>query len=142
MIKRPSRLRAGHGDRTAMLIAGLCFVHCVAGPMLLSLAGLASLIHISERVEPLFLLSSIVMGSATLIPGYRRKHRRRSCLAMFLAGLFCLLMRRRIESTAISLEPIAAAIGAILIIAAHLLNHRFSQQCQCCEPPTEASRVD
>ena len=97
MIKRPERLQTRPGDRTGMLIAGLCFVHCVAGPALLSLAGLASLIHISEKVEPLFLFSSIATGSATLIPGYRRKHRRRSCLAMFLAGLFCLLMRHHID---------------------------------------------
>jgi len=43
-------------DRKGMLIASLCLVHCIAGPVLLSFAGFASLINISEKLEPLFLL--------------------------------------------------------------------------------------
>jgi len=77
-----------------MLIAALCFVHCVAGPILLSFAGLASLIGVSERLEPAFLLGSAAMGSMALIPGYRKKHGRLSCLAMFSSGLLCLIVRR------------------------------------------------
>jgi MerC mercury resistance protein len=79
-----------------MLIAALCFVHCVAGPVLLSFAGLASMIGISERLEPTFLLVSAAMGTMALVPGYRKKHGRQSCLAMFCAGLVVLLVRRHI----------------------------------------------
>ena len=118
-----------------MLIAALCFVHCVGGPLLLSFAGLASFIHYSEKVEPVFLVSSLLMGSATLIPAYRNRHRRRSCLAMFIAGLLCLLLRSRFPASSGSIEPVTAGAGAILIIGAHLLNLRFSRQCRCCEPP-------
>jgi hypothetical protein len=113
-----------------MLLAGLCFVHCVAGPALLSLAGLASLIHISEGIEPAFLLSSFVMGAVTLVPAYRDKHRRRSCLAFFGTGLMCFFARRYIHC---SLEPVMAGLGAILIIGAHALNLKFSKNCQCCD---------
>jgi MerC mercury resistance protein len=122
------------GDRTGMLIAALCFVHCVAGPVLLSFAGFASLIGVSERLEPAFLLGSIAMGAVALIPAYRKKHHRLSCLAMFCSGFLCLLVRRRIPWTAGFVEPIMAGAGATLIIAAHVLNLRFSKRCQCCEP--------
>ena len=43
-------------DRRGMLIASLYFVHCIAGPILLSFAGLTALMNRSEKFEPLFLL--------------------------------------------------------------------------------------
>jgi len=125
------------GDRTGILIASVCFVHCVAGPVLLSLAGFASLTGISERLEPLFLLGSLAMGVATLIPGYRRHHGRRSCLIMFCTGVICLFLRHRIPSN-VAMESIGAGIGVCFIAGAHWLNLRFSRKCRCCEPiPTQ-----
>jgi len=122
-----------------MLIAALCFVHCIAGPVLLSFAGLASMIGISERLEPTFLLASAAMGTMALIPAYRKKHGRLSCLAMFCSGLVVLLARRHIPWRAVPIEPAATAAGAILIIGAHVLNVRFSKRCPCCEPASESS---
>jgi hypothetical protein len=129
-----STVDGSRADRGGMLIAAICFVHCVAGPVILSVAGLASFIGISEKIEPAFLLCSITLGSATLIPGYRKRHGRISCLAMFLAGMLFLFVRRHIEWPSFHFEPIATACGAGLIIAAHVLNLRFSRRCQCCEP--------
>jgi hypothetical protein len=130
-------------DRKGMLIASLCFVHCIAGPVLLSFAGLASLISVSEKLEPLFLLGSAAMGAIALVPAYRKKHGRMSCLAMFASGLLCLLVRHRIAWRATAIEPAAVAIGATLIAGAHALNLKFSSRCQCCEPASDAnSTVD
>jgi hypothetical protein len=103
----------------------------VAGPVLLSFAGFASLIGVSERLEPVLLLSSVALGAATLIPAYCKRHRRISCLAMFFGGVLCLIMRRYIEWTIVP-EAIAVALGAGLIVGAHALNLRFSRQCDCC----------
>jgi hypothetical protein len=120
-----------NNDRKAILVAAACLVHCVAGPLLLSFAGFASLVGLSERIEPLFVLTSIALGSATLIPAYRKKHGRISCLAMFVGGLLCLLVIRRIHGTILP-EMIAAGIGAGLIMGAHALNLKFSRRCSCC----------
>ena len=117
-----------------MLIASMCFVHCVAGPILLSFAGFASLVHISERIEPLFMLGSAATGVIALVPAYRKTHGRISCLALFALGLLCLLLRRYLGGPESSIEPVAVTLGAGLIIAAHALNRRFSKRCQCCEP--------
>lgn len=81
MKKRVAGLLSG--DQKGMLVAAICFVHCVAGPALLTFAGLASLTGGSEKLEYVFLLSSITFGAATLIPAYRTKHRRVSYLALF-----------------------------------------------------------
>jgi hypothetical protein len=137
-MKRSSPEKS-RSDRVGMLIAALCFVHCVAGPVLLTFAGLASLIGISERLEPAFLLSSAALGTIALIPGYRTKHGRLSCLAMFCAGLLCLIVRRHLPWRAVPIEPAATAAGAILIVAAHVLNMSFSRRCPCCEPASESN---
>jgi hypothetical protein len=138
----PSGIDNSRCDRRGMLIASLCFVHCVAGPVLLSVAGLASLISISEKLEPLFLLGSAAMGAIALVPAYRNKHGRVSCLALFASGLLCLLLRRQIGAQGTFAEPIAAFIGATLIIGAHVLNLKFSRNCQCCSPVCETVRDD
>ena len=119
-------------------MASICFVHCIAGPILLTFAGLTSLVSVSERLEPLFVLGSAAMGVIALVPAYRKKHGRVCCIALFASGILCLLLRHRIESRAISIEPVATALGAGLMICAHALNLRFSRRCKCCEPNSES----
>ena len=131
-------LDSSRADRRGMIIASLCFVHCVAGPVLLSFAGLASLVNISEKFEPLFLLGSASMGVMALLPAYRKRHGRISCLALFISGFLCLLLRHSIELTAIPIEPVAAGLGTSLIVGAHVLNLKFSRRCACCSPGSEA----
>ncbi len=131
MTRRPNPV-GSRGDRTGIMIASSCFVHCIAGPILLSVAGFASLIGIAERLEPLFLLGSLAMGIATLIPGYRRHHRRRSCLVMFCTGIVCLPLRHHISSN-LPIESIGAGVGVSFIASAHVLNLKFSKDCRCCQ---------
>jgi hypothetical protein len=123
-----------------MLVATLCFIHCVAGPVLLSFAGFSSLIGVSEKIEPVFVLSSVVLGTATLIPGYRKKHRRFSCLALFVCGLLCLVVLRRLDWMVVP-DGILAGVGAVLIIGAHALNLKFSRQCECCKTQPSGVRL-
>ena len=100
---------------------------------------MASLVNVSEKLEPLFLLGSAAMGVIALVPAYRKKHGRISCLALFASGFLCLLLRHYIEWQTIAIEPVASALGLSLIIAAHGLNLRFSRRCGCCDPRSEAA---
>ena len=119
-------------DRKGMVLATLCFIHCVAGPLLLSFAGLASLMRVSEKIEPIFILSSLAVGSATLIPAFRKRHRRASCLVLFFCGMLCLGVLRHMEWRMLP-ETIVAGTGAALIAGAHALNLKYSSACNCCE---------
>ena len=134
MTKRLSS--ALSGDRKGMLLAAICFVHCVAGPVLLSFAGFASLIGVSEKLEPVFILSSFAIGTATLLPGYRHKHGRKSCLGLFLCGLLVLLVLRRLQWLVVP-EALLTLIGVALVAGAHALNLKFSRQCECCGRETQ-----
>ena len=126
------------GDQKGILIAALCLIHCVAGPVLLSFAGFASLIGVSEKMEPLFVLSSFAIGTATLIPGYRHKHGRFSCLVLFFCGLLFLVVLRRLRWLVVP-EVIPTAVGAALLVGAHALNLKFSRQCECCRPSSDGT---
>jgi hypothetical protein len=79
------------------------------------------------------------MGTIALIPAFRKRHGRISCLALFVAGFLCLLLRRHAGLTAMCSEPIVTALGASLIIGAHLLNLKFSKACNCCDPVSQAT---
>jgi hypothetical protein len=120
-------------DRVGIVLATACFIHCVAGPVLLSVAGFAGLIGTSEKMERWFLTGSVLMGTISLIPSYRRRHRQPICLAIFLVGIGLLALRHQVQSKTIPVEPIAAGIGACLIVSAHILDLRLSRRCQCCE---------
>jgi hypothetical protein len=120
-------------DRTAIVLAAACFVHCVAGPLILAVAGFAGLIGTSEKVEPLFLGGSLVLGLANLIPGYRHRHGRISCVLLFAIGIAALGSRRHIPLKGVPAEAIMTAVGAFLIAGAHTLNLRLSRRCKCCE---------
>ena len=127
---------SARSDRAGIIITSLCFIHCVAGPALLAFAGMASLIRVSERFESVFLLSSALMGAIALFPAYRGLHRRRSCLAIFAAGLLVLLVRHHIGSSAAMAESVMTLIGAAMMITAHVLNLRYSRSCACCQEST------
>lgn len=141
MMNEPT-LDSSRADRRGMLIASLCFVHCVAGPILLSFAGLASLVNVSEKFEPLFLIGSAAMGVIALVPAYRKNHGRVSCLALFASGILCLLLRHYAGWRIISIEPVAVLLGASLIIGAHALNLRYSRRCRCCDSSSERLREE
>ena len=98
-----------------------------------------SVTHLHRKLT---LLGSAAMGSIALVPAYRKKHGRVSCLAMFGSGLLCLLLRRHIGGRAIAIEPVAVAMGATFIITAHALNLRFSRRCQCCEPAFDTNSLE
>lgn len=133
------RLRlSGRGDRAAIVVATLCFVHCVAGPALIAFAGFASLIQVSEKCELLFLAGSGALGALALIPGYRRRHGRPTCLILFTAGFLTLGARKFISAR---LEGAMALAGASLITTAHLLNLRYSKRCPCCEAGTSTVEI-
>jgi hypothetical protein len=125
--------RSATTDRAGRWIAGACFVHCVVGPILLSIAGFSDLITISAKLEPWFLVGSLTLGAASLLPSYRHRHGRMTCLGMFVIGMACLWFRNRLHWTLVPFEPIAAGFGAFLLIGAHTLNLRLSRRCQCCE---------
>ncbi|MCW3487673.1 MerC domain-containing protein [Chitinophaga nivalis] len=107
----------------------LCAVHCALLPLVLTMLPLlGAALPENEWLEYALLSGSFVIGCLALGRGYFRHHRRIRPLLLFSAG-FVLLVCGHFIAPADGWEPLPIAIGALMIIAAHLLNLRGCKQC-------------
>jgi peptidoglycan/LPS O-acetylase OafA/YrhL len=127
-------LSAEYLDRAGMFASALCFVHCVATPVVLSLSAVSShFIPSEEHTHRVLAVFVTIIGAAAIGFGYRRHKRRRVLVAALLGlALICggayfgdLLPSHRCE-VAVTLA------GSICMIFAHRMNHTFCKNCKKC----------
>jgi len=119
-------------EGVGLMASWACAVHCALTPVLVSLLpmiGLGTLLD--ERVEWLLVGAALALGVLTLVPGYRRHHRRASPLAWFAAGAVILLAARLVLPHGTLAELPLAFLGAVLLTAAQLGNARLRHVCPC-----------
>lgn len=123
-------------DTLGALASGLCAVHCLLTPLLVSFAPLfAHLLPGEERTHRTLAVIATLLGTLALLQGYRR-HRRRLVPALLLGGLLC------IGGTALfgdhlpnhTAELLITVLGSLALITAHRLNHTFCRACRTCTP--------
>lgn len=105
-----------------------CAVHCVALPLLAAVLPLAGAAVHYEPLEYLLLGATPVVGLLALYRGYRYQHRRIRPSVLFIAG-FALLMAGHFWFPE-AWELTGIAVGAGLLIAAHIDNIRFCRKCR------------
>jgi hypothetical protein len=130
-------------SRVGIGLSFLCAIHCAAVPFLIGLAlcsegsGLAS-----PRFENGMVGITALVGSATLAGGFRR-HRRALPLAMLGTGLVVMFTSSRFLEEPWEVAGVVA--GALVLVAAQVLNGRCSRACcpaRCCaaaDPVPEAA---
>jgi hypothetical protein len=118
-------------DRLGIWVSSLCAVHCLLLPLLLPIAPLvASSIFAEVWFERMILTFSILVGFAALFIGFHKYHRQLYPLySLALGGL--IYWNKDIFGH--EYEPFTIAIGAFLIIAAHVTNLRLCNGCKTCE---------
>lgn len=90
-------------------------------------AGMASLISISDKLEPLGLRIGRNGGGRSRLRLLQETWSDNSCLAMFASGFLCLVLRRDIEWRMVFAEPADCLCGQNLIIDVRALNLIFSR---------------
>ncbi len=119
-------------DRLGVVASAACGVHCVLAPLAAGvLAAFPLEWAFSRASEAVLLLLTAALAAASLIPSYRNRHRRKSCLWMFAAGVLTLLTAK-LALHGDPLEPAMLAGGAGLIAGAHLANLHFCRSCERC----------
>ncbi|TDF35703.1 MerC domain-containing protein [Alteromonadaceae bacterium M269] len=118
-------------DRVGIWTSSLCALHCLLLPILVPLVPLVAGTFFAEAwFERTILSMSMIIGFWALLSGYQRYHRR-------LYPLFSLLLGGLIywnkDMFGEAYEPFTIAIGAMLIVASHLINLRLCQSCKTCE---------
>lgn len=122
-------------DKLGIWISGLCALHCLFLPLLLpAIPLLAGSFFAQAWFERLILSLSILIGLTALTIGYFRYHRQLYPIYALLAGGLIYWQK---DVFGHDYEPITIAIGAALIIAAHLMNLRLCRACKICEDDCE-----
>lgn len=127
-------LWAEHSDRAGMATSALCFVHCVAAPVVLSLSAVSShFIPSEEHTHRLLAVFVTILGAAAIGLGYRR-HRRKRVLGATLFGLVLICSSAYFGDLLPShrSEVLVTLAGSICMIIAHRMNHTFCKNCKKC----------
>jgi hypothetical protein len=127
-------LWAEHIDRIGMITSGLCFIHCIAAPVILSLSAVSShFIPSEEHTHRLLAVFVTIVGTAAIGFGYRRHKKKRVLLAASLGlALICSgayfgdLLPSHGSEVAVTLA------GSCCMIFAHRVNHTFCKNCKRC----------
>ena len=126
IVKNNSKL-----DRLGVWITSLCALHCLLLPILLPLAPLIASSFVAEAwFERVILSASILIGFAALFIGFHKYHRQLYPIYSLVLGALIYWNKHMFGE---AYEPITIAVGAFLIIAAHLANLRLCKQCKKCE---------
>jgi hypothetical protein len=116
-------------DRLGIAVSSLCAIHCMLGP-LIALVPVASIkLLADERTEWYFVACSITLGAVSLLPGYLRRHRRAYVLYTFGLGAASILIARFGFDTRSDLGGAITVVGALMIVAGHLMNISLCRRC-------------
>ena len=118
-------------DKLGIWISSICALHCLLIPILLPIAPLvASSVFAEVWFERAILSFSILVGFAALFVGFHKYHRQLYPIySLVLGGL--IYWNKDVFGH--EYEPFTITIGAMLIIAAHVINLRLCKQCKSCE---------
>jgi hypothetical protein len=130
-LSSAARIELKYGDIAGIVVSTLCAIHCAAVPLLLATAAASGLTWLYEEgLDWAFLATSSAIGFASLLPAYRRLHRRKTCLALFVGGILCILAGR-LAPEGLPDTPFVV-FGAVLIISGHAVNQYFCRSCRKC----------
>ena len=117
-------------DYAGMAASALCLVHCLAMPLVLAAFPLLGLGEEHHALHDALLLGVTVPVLLALVPGYM-KHRDPVALSLGVAGLLSFLVAvfmlgPRLGEMA---ETVGAVLSSVLLLSAHLRNHRYCKDC-------------
>lgn len=117
-------------DRLGIWASSLCALHCLLLPLLLPAIPLVgATMFAAEWFEKTILIISLVVGFWALFSGFYRYHRRLYPLYSLALGGFIYWNKDMLGEV---YEPFVVAAGALLIVAAHMINLRLCQHCKSC----------
>jgi len=131
MAPKAARMVRTKADMVGMGLSGLCMVHCLVFPLLVSFApailrGLPG----DDLTHRVLAIGIALAGGLAFRSGYK-VHRRGGILALFLVGIAL------ISAAAVLGEPVLSAYGetgitvcgSLLLITAHWRNRSFCRSC-------------
>ena len=124
-------MRRARLDQAAMVLSGVCMVHCIASVAgLFAIGLLASFGTVDELFHRAMLALIVPVSVFAIVAGYRR-HRRLSVLLPGLAALTGLCLMAVFEQALHGFwEPLLTSLVGIGLIATHFGNIRACKVCE------------
>ena len=121
-------------DKFAILLSGVCMVHCLLTPVLVTLLPILSLSTMVEDVLFHKLMLWLVLPSSfvALFIGCR-KHKRWTIAISGLLGMSLLVLVAFLghDILSINAEKTATTVGGLILAFSHYLNYRACQSTTC-----------
>ncbi len=117
-------------DGAAVVLSGLCLVHCLALPLIV--AGLPFLAGFSEgHLHAQMLVIVLPLSIFALAVGYRR-HRDRRVIAAGTVGMLLLIIGGTVAHSqyGIMADRMLTVVGALTLATAHYYNSALSRRCR------------
>jgi hypothetical protein len=115
----------------------MCALHCLALPLLLPVLPLIGASFVAEHwFEKTILSLSLLIGLVALSIGFFKHHRKWYPILALLGGGIVYWNK---DVLGHDFEAVTIALGASLIIAAHLMNLRLCRSCKICSQESDAS---
>lgn len=123
-------------DRVGIWTSSLCALHCLLLPILITVLPFVSASFFAEAwFEKTILSLSMIVGFWALLTGFYRYHRQLYPIYSLLLGG---LIYWNKDMFGEAYEPLTVVSGALLIVAAHVINIKLCKSCsdcQSCEAP-------
>ena len=120
-------------DKLGIWVSGLCALHCLLLPLMLPVLPLIASSFLADAwFERTILSLSLIIGLTALLVGFFKYHRQLFPLYALISGGIIYWNK---DIFGHEYEPVTIAVGASLIIAAHLINLKLCRACKQCEAP-------
>jgi hypothetical protein len=122
-----------HADLAGVTASGICLVHCLLTPVVISLfPDIIPYLPGDASFHRLLAVGIVLVGFAGFLPGYLI-HRRGALLALIAIGMaLILVVAWSGEGLNRIVELSLSVTGSLLLVIAHLLNRSFCRDCQSC----------
>lgn len=120
-------------DGIAILLSGVCMLHCLALPVIITLFPIAQGNLLDEQSFHLMILVFILPTSLIALSVGCRKHKDKLTLILGAIGLVVLTFTAIFGHEAFGLdgERIVTTVGGLILAAAHLQNFRMCRSDNC-----------
>jgi hypothetical protein len=121
-------------DKTAITLSFICTLHCLAVPFAVALLPTLAAINLGDEAFHLWMVIVVIPTSLLALSMGCKKHRDYRLMLLGIIGLSLLILAAFFGHDLMgeSIETAMTVLGATIIAAGHLLNHRL-----CCERHTE-----
>ncbi|MCS5575492.1 MAG: MerC domain-containing protein [Pseudomonadales bacterium] len=123
----------GHLDAIAVVLSGVCMLHCLALPLLLTISPILNVTLLSETVFHVLLLVFILPTSVIALTIGCRSHKDKITLVLGALGLSILTITAFFGHQLVGLtgERILTSFGGLILAGSHIQNYRCCRRDNC-----------